>query len=172
MARAYVGVGANVEPAENVRRALRLLAAHERLTAVSSVYRTPPLGRPEQDDYYNCVVEIETSRPPLELKRQVLRRIEREMGRTRGPDRYAARTIDLDLLAYDDLRLESEELTLPAPDIAERDFVAVPLAELAPTLLLPERGITVAEAASRLAGGNMVPLPHYTESLRGELEDG
>lgn len=170
MARAYVGVGANVEPAGNVQRALRLLAQRERLVAVSTVYRTRPLGRPEQDDYYNCVVAIDTKRPPLELKAQVLRPIEAALGRVRVADRYAPRPIDLDLLAYDDLRLETEELTLPAPEIGERAFVALPLAELAPALALPAG--TAIEVAARLAPEGMAALPEYTASLREELLGG
>ena len=97
MARAFIGVGSNVEAGENVRRALRLLAQEMRVVGVSTVYETEPEGRPEQPRYYNCVVEIETEAPPAELK-QSLREIEDRLGRERSDDRYAPRIIDLDLL--------------------------------------------------------------------------
>jgi 2-amino-4-hydroxy-6-hydroxymethyldihydropteridine diphosphokinase len=167
LVRAYVGVGANVEPAANVRRALAMLARRERLVSVSTVYRTAALGRPEQPDYYNCVVALDTETPPLVLQREVLREIEAALGRVRGPDRCAARPIDLDLLAYDDVLLHTEELTLPSPEIGERAFVALPLAELAPSLPLPAG--SAAEVGAGFTAAGMVPLPDYTALLRQEL---
>jgi len=99
MARVFVGVGSNIDPAENVPAALRLLAKEVRVVATSLFYETLPLGRPEQPAFYNGVVEIATDLPPDDL-RQLLRRIETQLGRRRSRDPYAARTIDLDLLLY------------------------------------------------------------------------
>lgn len=171
MARAFVAVGSNIEPEANLRRALRLLGQRHRPVAVSTVYRTPPLGRPEQPDYLNCVVEVETEAEPEELK-QELRRIEQELGRVRGADRYAARTIDLDLIAYEGMQVRTPDLVLPDPEIGGRPFVALPLAELAPDLALPGIGGDAAAVAARFTGDDMAPLTEYTESLRGELRHG
>ncbi len=116
-ARAFVAVGSNIEPARKVREALRLLAARMRVVGVSTVYRTKALERPEQEDYYNCVVEVETDAPPLALRSGALRRIEAALGRKRSGDRFAPRTIDLDLIAYEGVEMKTESLTLPDPEI-------------------------------------------------------
>jgi len=169
VARAFIAVGSNIEPAENVRAAVRLLAARVRVEGISTVYQTEPLGRPEQESYYNCVVEVATDLGPRELKWSVLRPIEERLGRVRGEDRYAARTIDLDVIVYGEAAFEEEGLTLPDPEILRRPFLAVPLAELAPGLSLPGLGVTAEEAAERLPREGMRPLDGYTESLRREV---
>ena len=79
MARAFIGVGSNIDPERNVLLGIQRLAQHVRVAGVSTVYRTAPIGRPEQADYYNCVVAVETALPPLELS-QLLHEIERELG--------------------------------------------------------------------------------------------
>jgi 2-amino-4-hydroxy-6-hydroxymethyldihydropteridine diphosphokinase len=168
MTRAFVGVGSNIRPAENVRAALRLLGRHARLLAFSTVWTTAPVARPEQDWYYNCVAAIVTNLPPLELKRDVLRAIEAELGRVRGADKFAPRPIDLDLLVYDGVTLQTAELELPDPDIAARPFLALALHELAPSLAL--RGVTIPldAAAEALKAGAMRRLDAYTKALRKE----
>ena len=168
MARAFIGVGSNIEPAENVRRSLRLLAQGMRVVGVSTVYETEPEGRPQQPRYYNCVVEVETEAPPPELKRS-LREIEDRLGRVRGEDRYAPRIIDLDILIYDDLVEQTEEMTLPHPDIEQRPYLAAALAELAPTLALPGTDLTLEALAEKLPEQGMRPLEEYTAALRREV---
>jgi 2-amino-4-hydroxy-6-hydroxymethyldihydropteridine diphosphokinase len=160
-----------LDPADNVRKALRLLAKDMRVVAVSTVYETEPERRPDQPRYYNCVVEIETEEEPPELKR-ALRRIEERLGRVRTADKYASRTIDLDLLIYDDLTTETEALTLPDPDISNRPYLAAALAELAPALALPGTGLTMAALAERLPGPGMRALDEYTATLRREVAHG
>jgi 2-amino-4-hydroxy-6-hydroxymethyldihydropteridine diphosphokinase len=140
-----------------------------RIVAVSTVYQTTAEGRPEEPFFYNCVVELETHSPPLELKSCVLRRIEWTLGRMRGQDKFAARTIDLDLILYDELVLSSEKLTLPDPEIARRPYLAVPLHELSPALVLPGWGTPISDIAARLAGSEMTPLKDYTERIRKEI---
>ncbi len=169
MVRAFIGIGSNIRPAENVRAAIRALAHETSLAGISMVYLTDALGRPEQQPYYNCVVEIETDVPPLEVKRRILRGIEDSLERTRTADKYAARTIDLDLIVYGDLTLDAEGIRLPDPDILERPFLAVPLAELAPDLVLAGYGLRVADIAAGMPKGGMKPLPDYARLLREEL---
>jgi 2-amino-4-hydroxy-6-hydroxymethyldihydropteridine diphosphokinase len=168
MPDAFVGIGSNVKPDENVRRAVRLLSQEVHVAGVSTVYETEAEGRPEQPRYYNCVVEIETEAPPGDLKRS-LRGIEDRMGRERSDDRYAPRIIDLDLLMYDDLTAQSEEMTLPHPDIGQRPYLAVALAELAPGLMIPGTKTTLQELAQRLPEKGMRPLDEYTNALRREV---
>lgn len=169
MARAYIGIGSNIDPAANVEQSLRLLSGKVRITGLSGVYLTRPVNRPEQEPYYNCVAEIETAMPPLALKRNVLRAIEDALGRKRSEDRYAARTIDLDLILYDEVEMTSEELVLPDPDILLRPFLAVPLFELAPGLVLPGSGRPLAEAAANMPRDDLRKLADFTEGLRKEF---
>jgi 2-amino-4-hydroxy-6-hydroxymethyldihydropteridine diphosphokinase len=169
MARAFIGIGSNIDPAENVRAAIRSLARQARLVGISTVYLTEALGRPDQPPYYNCVVEVETDVPPAELKFGLLRSIENGLGRQRTEDRYAARAIDLDLLVYGDLVLDMEGMRLPDPDILQRPFLAIPLFELAPDMVLVGYGLRISKVAASLTQDGMQPLKDYTRSLRKEL---
>ena len=172
MPRVFIAIGSNIEPAENVRKAIPLLAREARIVAVSTFYRTKPLDRPGQPDFYNGVVEIETDTPPLELKQDVLRRIEQELWRTWDADKRSARTIDLDIVVYGDLVLAEGNVRIPDPEIAVRPFLAIPLAELAPGMLLPDTGRGVAEIAAAFAHHGMEPLHEFTKTLRKESADG
>lgn len=132
---AWIGLGANLGDARAaLRSAVQAMAAlpGTRLLRVSSLYRSAPVdaGGP---DYLNAVAELDTTLAPLELL-HALQRIEQAAGRER-PYRNAPRTLDLDLLLYGTLRLDSAELTVPHPRMGERAFVLLPLAELAPQLV-------------------------------------
>ncbi len=172
MARVFIGLGSNINPEQNVRQALRLLGREVRMVALSTFYRTQAEGPPGQPPFYNGVAQVETDIPPGRLKHSVLRRIEEELGRQRTEDKYAPRTIDLDVLLYDDLVVAEEGLRIPHPQIAQRAFLAIPLQELAPELTLPNSGRPIAEIAAALAHHKMEPLGDYTEVLRKEMEDG
>jgi 2-amino-4-hydroxy-6-hydroxymethyldihydropteridine diphosphokinase len=166
---AFISIGSNIRPAENVRQAIHWLARQVHVTGISTVYRTPAEGRPEQPAYYNCVVRIETDLPAGELKHRVLRGIERDLGRQRGSDTFAPRTIDLDLILCGQLAIDQEGLRLPDPQILTRPFLAIPLHELAPQLTLPGAGVPIKEIAAALAANScdgMEPLVEYTASLR------
>ncbi len=169
MVKAFIAIGSNIEPAENVAQALRLLASYVRVTRISTIYLSPAESRPEQPPYYNCVAAIETAMPPREIKHSVLRPIEDTLGRVRSDDKYAARTIDLDLIAYGDLAIETGDCVLPDSQIGERAFLAVPLYEVAPDWVLPTSGVSIAATAARLAECELKPLDAYTAAIRGEL---
>jgi 7,8-dihydro-6-hydroxymethylpterin-pyrophosphokinase len=98
-----------------------------------------------------------------------LRQIEAALGRSRSMDKYAARTIDLDLLLYGDSVISSDELTIPDPDILTRAFIAFPLYEIAPTLVLPGFGVPIREIVERLATEPMKPMHEYTRQLQHDL---
>ncbi len=172
MARAYIAIGSNINPADNVRLALQSLAKHVHLTGISMVYRIAALDRPEQPPYYNCVAEIETEVPPLELKRGLLRSIEDILGRKRSADKFAARTIDLDLIVYGDWVMDEESLKLPDPEIMERPFLAIPLFELAPDMVLAGSNRRIAEIAAQLHQSSMQPLKDYARQLQQTLGQG
>lgn len=170
MARAFIGIGSNIEAEKNVRAAVRSLAQQTRVTGISTVYCTGALGRPEQPHYFNCVVEIETQAPPAEVKHGILRPIENSLERKRSADKYAPRTIDLDLLVYGDLVMDEEDIKLPDPEILQRPFLAIPLFELVPDMVLLGYNLPIGEIAARLPQGGMKPLEDYTRLLREEAE--
>ncbi len=168
MALAFVSIGSNIDPEENVSKAIGLLKRQVRIVGISTVYLTEPVERPDQPAYYNCVIAIETPLPPLELKHSVLRPIEDGLGRVRSKDRFSPRAIDLDLVLYEDLVIKSGELTLPDPEIRSRPFLAGPLYELAPNLIMPDSKEPIAKIAARMRGG-MKPLVAYTNRLIREI---
>jgi 2-amino-4-hydroxy-6-hydroxymethyldihydropteridine diphosphokinase len=148
--RAYVGLGANLGPREvTLLRAADLLAAADgvEVVAVAQLRETEPVGLVEQPPFLNGAVAIDTSLPPRALL-DLLLEIERSLGRVRG-ERWGPRTIDLDLLAYGDERVEEEGLHVPHPRLHERRFALEPLAELDPELEIPGLG-TVSELIAAL----------------------
>jgi 2-amino-4-hydroxy-6-hydroxymethyldihydropteridine diphosphokinase len=169
MAQAFVSIGSNMDPEENVSKAIGLLKRQVRIIGISTVYLTEPVGRPDQPAYYNCVVAIDTPLPPLELKQTVLRRIEDGLGRVRSEDKFAPRTIDLDLILYDDVVMKTGELVLPDPEIRSRPFLAGPLFELAPNLIMPDSKEPISVIASHMRDSGMTPLIAYTNRLIREL---
>ena len=163
---AFIGVGSNVEPERNITDALARLSKHVDITGISSFYKTVPLLRKNQEDYLNGVWQISTSMPPNELKLGVLRTIEKELHRNRESDKYASRTIDLDLLLYGDLSIHEDNLTIPDPDICKRSFIAFPLSELNPDLIMPDTKKPLIDILNALSKGNMMPDMTFTERLR------
>ena len=132
-----ISLGSNIgDKAANIARAVGLLEARGTLTHIklSSLYRTPPWGVTEQDWFINACLVASTRLPPLELLAR-LQAIEHDMGRVRV-QRWGPRLIDLDILYYGDLVLKSEALTLPHPEMGNRGFVLIPLAEIRPDLLV------------------------------------
>ncbi len=168
MARAFVSIGSNINPADNVRDALIALSRYTHVAAVSTVYLTEPETRRDQPAFYNCVVAVDTVLDPGRLKYNVLRRIESDLGRERTSDKHAPRTIDLDLILYDDLMLNAGDLVVPDPELANRAFLIVPLKELAPDLVMPGTSSKVSQLALGLPCDGMQPLEDYTARLKTE----
>ncbi len=141
MALAFIGLGANLgDPREQVRAALAALGVlpATRLLRRSSLYLTAPVGHAAQPDFVNAVAMVETSLAPRALLEALLD-IERRFGRARS-FANAPRTLDLDLLLYDALRVHEPGLEIPHPRMHERAFVLRPLAEIAPDTEIPGRG--------------------------------
>jgi len=132
--RAFVSLGSNIHPKQNLGRAVGELARRCTVLAVSPVYRTAPVGDADQPDFWNLVVEIETYESP-EAVHDALRQIEELLGRRRDAERpFGPRTADLDLVLVEGLAGRFGALELPSPLIERASFVAVPLADLAPEL--------------------------------------
>lgn len=150
MARAYVGLGANLGPREvTILRAVELLGAIEGIEVLelSRLRETEPVGVMEQPTFLNGAVALETTLSPRELLDALLS-VERELGRVRG-ERWGPRTIDLDLLAYDGETVDEQGLRVPHPRLHERRFALEPLADLEPELEIPGLG-RVSDALARL----------------------
>jgi dihydropteroate synthase len=148
-ARVVFALGGNVgDKAKSLRSALRAIAGEEgiELTAVSRLYRTAPWGKTDQDWFVNACALARTSLKPEALLERV-KRLEVELGRE-PTERWGPRVIDIDLIAYDDVALKTEGLTLPHPELFNRAFALVPLAEIAPDLIIA--GVRVGDAAVRL----------------------
>jgi 2-amino-4-hydroxy-6-hydroxymethyldihydropteridine diphosphokinase len=137
---AYIGLGSNLQqPIEQVNRALQQLMKipHTSLLAASPLYRSVPLGPADQPDYINAVAALATRLSALELL-DTLQVIEQHQGRVREGERWGPRTLDLDLLLYGDLQIQTERLTVPHPGLGERNFVLYPLYDIAgEDLLIP-----------------------------------
>ena len=165
MAIAFLSLGSNIEPSKNIFEAVRLLSSHVKVLKSSRVYLTEPLFRRHQPAYWNCVIEIETDIEPGKLKSEVLKATEEELGRKRSEDKYAPRTIDIDLIVYGQRDLSTRDLTIPDPEIRERPFLAVPLYEIEPNLLLPDTSEPIKKIAKKLKQEKMIELKDVTVAL-------
>lgn len=139
---AYVGLGSNLQgPAGQLENTFDLLDTIPDTCLVkrSSLYRSAPFGGVEQPDFVNAAAALMTQLPALELLSE-LQRIENERGRERGDVRWGPRILDLDLLVYSNQQIDEPGLMLPHPGIGERNFVLLPLEEIAPGLMIPGLG--------------------------------
>jgi 2-amino-4-hydroxy-6-hydroxymethyldihydropteridine diphosphokinase len=142
VAEVLVGLGSNLDgPANQVETAFGLLEAIDRTTVVakSSLYRSTPFGGIEQPDFVNAAALLRTELAPRALLEE-LQAIERARGRERGELQWGPRVLDLDLLVYDGIALDEPGLTVPHPGIAARNFVLLPLREIAPDFRIPGLG--------------------------------
>ena len=163
MDKVYIALGSNLaNPQAQLISALQSMnqLPGSSLVSVSSFYQSKPLGPQDQPDYVNAVACLETSLAPLALLDE-LQRIEHEQGRVRLR-RWGERTLDLDMLLYADHIIQSERLTVPHYDMHRREFVIIPLAEIAPHLSLPS-GQSIQTLAQRFADHHMVIVKHKNE---------
>jgi 2-amino-4-hydroxy-6-hydroxymethyldihydropteridine diphosphokinase len=159
LATAFIALGGNVgDVRASFDRAVAMLCdgTAVRLVARSSDYRTAPWGVTDQAPFINAVIEVSTALAPHDLLARAIE-VERAIGRERSRERrWGPRTIDLDLIAYDDLTLRGADLTLPHPRLFERAFVLVPLAEIAPDRVIA--GIALRDALGRVDAAGVEKL--------------
>jgi 2-amino-4-hydroxy-6-hydroxymethyldihydropteridine diphosphokinase len=148
--RALIALGSNVEAERHLPAAVAALRERAQVERVSSAWATAPVGPAGQPPFLNAAVLLSTELPPERLRSELLHGIERELGRVRTEDRYAPRTIDLDLTAYGVQRLRLGDREIPDPELLREAFLAVPAAEVAPEWVHPVTGETLEAIASGL----------------------
>ena len=164
----YLSLGTNLgDRAANLQAAIVMLSPAVHVLAQSPIYETAPWGYEDQPDFLNQVIEAETELGPPDLLAH-LKNIETELGR-QPTFRYGPRLIDLDILFYDDLVLETPELTIPHPQFHKRTFVLAPLADLAPALRHPVLGKTVCEFLEPLKTKSGSPNPFLDRNCTTRL---
>lgn len=166
---AYIAVGSNIHPEKNLPAAMDMLAERIDLISISTFYECKALGRPDQPDYRNGVVALRTHLSPNDLIEEVLRPIETKLNRQRSHDKFAARTIDLDLILYGDQVVQANGFSLPDQDIRERAFVAIPLLELAPGLVIPDDGVRLSDLPVAAATDELKIDETLTQALKEKV---
>ncbi len=163
LSKAYLGLGSNLgDRQDNLIQALQQMKSRVMVEEVSSFYETEPVGYLDQPRFINAVCLVSTELSPQELF-HFLKRVERRMGR-QPAFRNAPRPIDVDILFYNGLILESPDLTIPHPRLAQRAFVLVPLVEIAPALVHPVLKATVAELLQKVDAGGVRKLPRSLQA--------
>ena len=153
----YLGFGSNIgERRQNLRAAVDALAPQVRVLAESSVYETPPWGDVDQPAFLNMVLQAETELSPTELLEHI-RRIEADLGRQQTYH-WGPRRIDIDILLYEDLIIDTPELVIPHPRLHQRGFVLLPLETIAGEVVHPALGLTVRELLQHVDTSGIVPV--------------
>ncbi len=168
---AYIGLGSNLgNRLENLNTVVKLLCDSAGITVdlLSAVYETAPVGGPKQGAYLNACAGISTTLGPISLLDKLLA-LEKRLKRVRK-EHWGPRTIDLDLLYYEGIRMNTPRLQIPHPRVHERGFVLIPLAEIAPGLILFPGGPTIAEMAAPFVSTPDISFHSYFKTnLPGSL---
>ncbi|MBP1950484.1 2-amino-4-hydroxy-6-hydroxymethyldihydropteridine diphosphokinase [Virgibacillus litoralis] len=170
MKTAYLALGTNIEPREEyLTSALEILRKDNNIhiSQQSSIYETAPVGYADQADFLNMVIELETYLSALNLL-ELCQTIERQLGRKKLI-RFGPRTIDLDILVYNQENRKTDVLTIPHPRMHERAFVLIPLHEIAPELLLYKGGKTVSDYIKALSESDIKDVTRWTH--KGSAEE-
>ncbi|MGB9596592.1 MAG: 2-amino-4-hydroxy-6-hydroxymethyldihydropteridine diphosphokinase [Candidatus Poribacteria bacterium] len=162
----FISVGSNINPYENIVKALEQLKRYVDVIAVSTFYQTKAINRSNQPDFINGIFHIQTNIEPRKLKFNILRKIEYDLGRIRSKDKYSDRTIDLDIAIYGDMVINEPDLVIPDKDIRERPFIAIPLLELSPTLILPDTKEKLSSLEAVKTGKDIKPVKELTKILK------
>jgi 2-amino-4-hydroxy-6-hydroxymethyldihydropteridine diphosphokinase len=165
---AFLSLGSNIEPEQNLPKAVKKLAEWSKLVAVSPVWETLPLeAAGNQANFLNAATLVETEQSPENFKLDVLRRIEADLGRVRTEDKFAPRPIDIDIMFFNDQVLDVDNRHIPDPEVLERPFVAIPLAQIAPDYRHPETGQTLRDIAQSftITEAEMRLRPNLSQAL-------
>jgi 2-amino-4-hydroxy-6-hydroxymethyldihydropteridine diphosphokinase len=146
---AYLSLGSNIEPERNLPAAVTHLAQFGRVQAVSTVWETLPVGFSDQSNFLNAALLLETCLSARELREEAIANIETTLGRVRTENKNAPRTIDIDIMLFNRDIIQMNGRHIPDPEVLERSFVAIPLAEIAPDYVHPETDQTLKDIAKQ-----------------------
>ncbi|MBF0275242.1 MAG: 2-amino-4-hydroxy-6-hydroxymethyldihydropteridine diphosphokinase [Nitrospinae bacterium] len=135
--KVLLGLGSNINPLENIQKCLKLLYDEFTVIAESSFYSSPPVGYIDQNNFINGCALIESNLSPNDLKFNKLRVIEKVLGRERTGNKNSSRTIDIDILLFGDLIIKEEGITVPDPDLTERNYLLIPALEISGEMIHP-----------------------------------
>lgn len=166
----YIGVGSNISPKENIKKALIAIKTHVEVVKTSTFYITKPLYRHNQDNYLNGAWLITTDIAPEIIKVEVLEKIEKKLKRERSQDKYAPRTIDLDIILYGNKVIKNSVLTIPDPDLYKRFFLIKPILELEPDIILPDSLTPLKNIKIKLPTDSVKPDMEFTLELKKIIE--
>ena len=156
---AFLSLGSNIEPESNLPAAVKLLGWFGYVRAASSVWETEPVGLADQPNFLNAAVLLETALSAQALRDEAITQIEESLGRVRTENKNEPRTIDIDIMLFNQDTLQIGQRHIPDPEILERPFVAIPLAEIAPDYVHPELGQTLQQIAASLPAAEMALRP-------------
>jgi 2-amino-4-hydroxy-6-hydroxymethyldihydropteridine diphosphokinase len=158
----YLSLGSNISPEKNLMDAVRLLSNFGDVVAASKVYETPPVGDVIQENYLNAAVLVRSTLSPNKFQQQVIQGIEQDLKRVRTSNKFGPRTIDIDIILFDQEVIQIEHRQIPSDEILERDFVAIPMAEISPNYTHPVTGQKLHEIARSFrsrAASTLSPRP-------------
>lgn len=155
----YISLGSNISPAKNLRRAVELLRQYMRILAISTTWENPPVGTTGQN-FLNTALWSQSDRSLEDLKMEVLRPIETQLGRVRTQDKYAPRPMDLDIIIYDGFVLDPRLWTLP--------YLAVPFSEIIPEFRNPNTDQTLKQIADDILSSHQDLIPRHDVLLQAE----
>lgn len=156
--RVLIALGSNIAPTQCLPQAVALLRNYGQIEALSPVYQSAPVGGSDQPVFLNAAALLRTDLAPAALRR-ALRAIEAQLGRQRTADKFAPRSIDLDIILYGDEIVVTAETRIPHPDLLIHRHIARPAADLAPAWPHPELGLTLQEIAARLGDCGLTLRP-------------
>lgn len=146
---AYLSLGSNIEPEFHLPQAVAELKQFGQIKAVSSVWQSSAIGTSGQPDFLNAALLLETSLSAGDLRQKAIAQIENSLGRVRTEDKNAPRTIDIDIILFNHEIFILGHRQIPDPELLQRSFVAIPMAEVAPDYVHPQVNVTLKEIASR-----------------------
>lgn len=167
--QAYIGVGSNISPRAHIERAFYELGQKVRIVASSLFYSTAPLDGRNQNEYLNGVWKAMTGADARTLKFEILRPVEDMLGRVRRADKFSSRSLDLDLLLFDNAVIREPDLQVPDPDIYVRSFIVLPLLELDPDLVLPDTRRSLRDVAAAMNPGSIKADVEFSQKLKEKV---
>ena len=154
--KCFILLGSNIQPRENIKRAIHEISNFYDVKKISKIYETKPIVKTNVENYFNAVIEMYSDLSPLDIKFKILRKIEENMGRVRSEDKFKSRVIDLDLIIYGQGIFEDDNFTLPDPEIEKYIHIAKPLSDIAFDIIHPKLGISYGKIMRKLSSDTLL----------------